>query len=433
MDNRPLSFLHEDLLVRKGNQLHEIMLLLLGFYGVVYTIINFYTGQWSEMYFVIPVIPGVSIAYLLYAKGYPLISKIFNLIQVIFSIGGLCLMTSPKTFILSFFIPIFIGTLIVFQGRERKVGYFFTGFTFLVFIFLLTTDYHIGPPLVEDEAEIRREWYINMIGAIAFSLLQIIFILRLSNTIQNSLLESRENLETANGQLKAAIDTRDKMISILSHDLRSPLLLMSSGLELLRPSKLPAAMSEKLIGDLTTRVKQTISMVDNLLLWSKRQADVVQYEPQPLKIAAIRKIISDYAELMLNAKAITFRIEGEEEGIVAADKDMLEAILRNLLSNAFKFTPVNGEVVVQIAKEKQGYRFSIKDNGMGMSAEQVQKLSSGSSFTRLGTALEKGHGIGMQLVRDFIERHGATLEILSEEAQGTTFSFVLKEVSTNLQ
>ena len=212
---------------------------------------------------------------------------------VIFSIGGLCLITSPKTFILSFFIPIFIGTLIVFQGRERKVGYFFTGFTFLVFIFLLTTDYHIGPPLVEDEAEIRREWYINMIGAIAFSLLQIIFILRLSNTIQNSLLESRENLELANGQLKAAIDTRDKMISILSHDLRSPLLLMSSGLELLRPSKLPAAMSEKLIGDLTTRVKQTITMVDNLLLWSKRQADVVQYEPQPLKIAAIRKIISD--------------------------------------------------------------------------------------------------------------------------------------------
>jgi signal transduction histidine kinase len=192
-------------------------------------------------------------------------------------------------------------------------------------------------------------------------------------------------------------------------------------------------MSEKLIGDLTTRVKQTITMVDNLLLWSKRQADVVQYEPQPLKIPAIRKIISDYAELMLNAKAITFRLEGEEEGIVAADKDMLEAILRNLLSNAFKFTPVNGEVVVQIAKEKQGYRFSIRDNGMGMSAEQVQKLSSGSSFTRLGTALEKGHGIGMQLVRDFIERHGAKLEIVSEEAQGTTFSFVLKEVSTNLQ
>ena len=63
MDNRPLTFVHEDLLVRKGNQLHEIMLLLLGFYGVVYTIINFYTGQWSEMYFVIPVIPEIGRAH----------------------------------------------------------------------------------------------------------------------------------------------------------------------------------------------------------------------------------------------------------------------------------------------------------------------------------------------------------------------------------
>ncbi len=425
--NRETSFDNEDILVQKGHLLHEIMLLLIGFYGVIYSVINFYMGHTNELYFIVPVLPCVSIAYLLYARGHILASKIFNLIQVIYSIGGLCLVTSPETFILAFFIPIFIGTLIVFQGRERKFGYFFTAFSFAVFVFLLTTDYHIGDSHVESESDLRQEWCLNLIGSAAFSLLQITFILRISNTIQTRLLESRESLSRTNHQLKEAIDTRDKMISILSHDLRSPLLVLSSSLDLLRPSKIAHELQEKLIGELRTRVKQTISMMDNLLLWSRKQADTLQFNPTSLLLSEIKKKVQDYTEILSSVKTIDFKMEGTEEDSVVADQDLLDAILRNLLSNAFKFTPVNGTVIFSISPVESGYRFSIKDTGLGMSADQLKRVLQGKSFTRLGTALEKGHGIGMQLVRDFIERHGSRLEIVSEEAQGTTFSFELRK------
>lgn len=426
-ENKDTSFDNEDILVQKGHLLHEIMLLLIGLYGLAYSFINYYMGHTKELYFLIPTLPCVSIAYLLYAKGYILASKIFNLLQVMYCISGLCLVTSPETFILVFFIPIFIGTLIVFQGRERKIGYLFTAISFGVFVFLLTTDYHIGDPHLESESDLRQEWCLNLIGSAAFSLLQIVFILRISNTIQSRLLENRERLSLTNHQLQEAIDTRDKMISILSHDLRAPLLVLSSSLDLLRPSKMAHELQENLIGELRTRVRQTVSMMDNLLMWSRKQADTLQFSPTTLLLSEIKKKVQDYTEILSSVKTIDFKMEGAEEGSVVADKDLLDAILRNLLSNAFKFTPVNGTVIFSISPVESGYRFSIKDTGLGMSADQLKRVLQGKSFTRLGTALEKGHGIGMQLVRDFIERHGSRLEIVSEEAQGTTFSFELRK------
>lgn len=417
----------EDLLIRKGNQLHVIMLRLIAVYGVVYSIVNYLQGKFDELVFIFPIIPGVGIAYVFYYLGYPKISKIWNLLQITVSIAGLCLITTPSTFIVAFFIPILIGTLIVFQGKDRKLGLALAVATFAILIILLLTNKRIADvPLLTYE-ELRVEWLMNTLGAAFLSTLQVLFILSLSNTVQLRLIQKSSELNESNEQLKAAVATRDTMMSILSHDLRSPLLLLSSSMELMRPSKLSLEEQEKLILQLRNRTQQTLSLVDNLLLWSRNQAESVKFVPVDLPIADIRKLITTYTQLLQSEKDVHLTLDCPVDGIVYADKDLLDCILRNIISNAYKFTPRGQTVSIRIFPAGNQWQFSVKDSGAGMSAEMVQRLRNGDSFTTLGTANEKGHGLGLRLVKDFLKLHGTDLEIVSVPAQGSEFSFLLPQ------
>jgi len=415
----------EDLLIRKGNQLHVIMLQMIAIYGVVYSIVNYLQGKYEELVFIVPIVPGVAIAYLLHAYGYTIISKIWNLSQVVVSISGLCLITTPATFIVAFFVPILIGTLIVFQGKERKLGFLLATITFIDLTFLLTTSVRIAdvPPLTT--AELRIEWLMNTIGAAILSTLQITFILSLSNSVQRRLIKKSDELNDSNEQLKVAIATRDTMMSVLSHDLRSPLILLSSSIELMRPAKLAVEDQEKLLLQLRNRTQQTLTLVDNLLMWSRNQSETVKYVPAPLSVASVCKFIVGYADLLQSEKAVQLTMNCPPAGIVLADKDLLDCILRNIISNAYKFTPRNGAIEVKMVRDGKNWKFSVKDSGQGMSAATIQRLMSGDSFTTLGTANEKGHGLGLQLVKDFLRLHGAELTISSEVGVGSEFSFTL--------
>jgi signal transduction histidine kinase len=111
--------------------------------------------------------------------------------------------------------------------------------------------------------------------------------------------------------------------------------------------------------------------------------------------------------------------------MVKGDRDMIEAIFRNLISNAIKFTPPGGNVTIAAQDHGKTWIFSISDNGKGMTSEEIERITGGISFTTSGTNREKGHGLGMQLVQDFIRKHNSSLKIDSMLEQGTTFSFEL--------
>jgi signal transduction histidine kinase len=154
------------------------------------------------------------------------------------------------------------------------------------------------------------------------------------------------------------------------------------------------------------------------------------YREESIGISQIEQFVKSVSYLFANEKHIrfTYDFKTTSEALVRGDRDMIEAIFRNLISNAIKFTQPGGEVCISARENGKNWIFSVKDNGKGMSREDVKKIIGGISFTTSGTEEEKGHGLGMQLVQGFIQKHNSRLEIHSEIDQGTTFSFALQKL-----
>lgn len=415
----------EDLLVVKGNQLHVIMLKLIAVYSVIYAVTNLFMGYIQDVFIIVLPIFTVAVAYLLFRKGKRMLSKIWNASSIMLIIGTMCYIDSQETMVLAFFIPIVVGTLIVFQGPERNVGYVLTAITLGVLSVLTYTGFGaaVRPEMTPEKLHV--EWMLNIVGASVMTMLEILFIMRISNDIQKQLVEKSEQLGKSNSELMMAVRTREKMLSILSHDLRSPVALLSSSLNLLRPSKIEPTMQEKLVEQLHERTQQTLALVDNLVLWTRSQSNHIEYHPAPLALSDLGKFISNYCNLYVNDKGIQFSIQLPENGSLVCDKEMIYTILRNLISNAFKFSNPKGTVTVRAEIDGGACRFSVRDQGKGMTQEMADRLLKGDSFTLPGTQNEKGHGLGMQLVHEFLLKHGSRLEIVTAPDAGTEFSFRL--------
>lgn len=248
-----------------------------------------------------------------------------------------------------------------------------------------------------------------------------IFVLLLSKRIQDKLLDQSYELNKNNTILNSTIQTRDKMISIMSHDVRSPLILIGSGLKMVEGYQ-QDENSRSVLSELSRRADLALNMLDNLLLWSKTQSDQIYFTPVKIEFAEIRKMLSNMTSLQ-RSKNIDFEIRIPASGSFNGDKNMIEFVLRNLLSNAVKFTPERGRIILQIEQLDGIVRFMVKDSGIGMDSESINKILAGESFTKPGTSKEKGHGIGLTVVQEFIKKHGGTLKIQSELGIGSEFSF----------
>jgi signal transduction histidine kinase len=124
-------------------------------------------------------------------------------------------------------------------------------------------------------------------------------------------------------------------------------------------------------------------------------------------------------------KNINIELSIHESAEVTADPNMLEAIIRNLFSNAVKFTPSGGKITAGCKKTSMGMEFFVENSGLGISEDVKNRILEGESFTLLGTEKEVGHGLGLQIVREFISHHGSTLEIKSKASFGTRFYFTI--------
>lgn len=412
-----------DILVKKGNQLHLIILFIVGFFSIFYSGFSLLFEDLFQFYLNGTLLLSVFISYFLFKKNKTIASKIWTLIHVCFVLAAHSLVRSPETFILVFFFPVFIATLIVFQGKEKKLGYFLTFFTLVFFIFLETTPIRIGNYAPLSDEGLKIEWILNVTGSLLVCILEVIFILLVNNNIQEELIRKRNELISKNIILENTIKTREKVLSLLSHDLRSPIIVIDTGLEFLASEKADQLRKNTLITELRKRTKRTISLMDNLLLWSRSQHDQIQYSPEIIEIADIGFIQKNISQLHASEKFIHFEFNFPETGSIIGDKNLLEGLFRNLISNAIKYTPENGTIQCEIIQFETSYKFSVRDSGVGMSAEIIDKLNRGDFHTTVGTNKEKGHGLGLQLVRDFLHMHNSQLSISSEPGKGSTFSF----------
>ena len=413
----------EDILVEKGNQLHLIALAIVASFSVIYGLVNLAKADYIQAKLNLLLFPHTLIAYFIYRKGYYTFSKSLNLFMVTAEITILQFIIGQETFILAFFVPILMSTLIVFQGKQRMLGYLLASMVFIWFVFLNVSDirWDIIPPMTREE--LKFEWVMNLSGAVLITCIEMIFVLLISKRIQDKLLKQSDELKGNNEILNSTIQTRDKMISIMSHDVRSPLILIGSGIKMVEGNQQDETM-RLVLSELNRRADLALNMLDNLLLWSKSQSDQIYYSPVKIEFAEVRRMLNNMKSLQYS-KDIDFEFRIPANGSFQGDKNMIEFILRNLISNANKFTPEGGRVLVQLEQLDGKVNFKVKDTGVGMDAESIRKLLQGDSFTTLGTSKEKGHGIGLPVVQDFIRRHGGQLHIQSEPGKGSEFSFQL--------
>jgi signal transduction histidine kinase len=237
---------------------------------------------------------------------------------------------------------------------------------------------------------------------------------------------NKKNIEIENQAqiLKESNTTKDKLFSIVSHDLRGPVNQLREIFTLMEAGYISDEEFQKvLVPDLRERVGHVASLTDNLLHWAKDQMEGIQVKPAAFNLTdvvqenvnlltahAIKKNVS-----LVNA--VTSRYD------VFADKDMIRLVLRNLMSNAVKFTPSGGKIEVSVDVDHQHAIVSVHDTGVGLSAEETGMILRKDYFTRYGTAGEKGSGLGLMLCREFIEKNNGAMTIESIPSQGSRFSF----------
>ncbi|MFT4678649.1 MAG: PAS domain S-box-containing protein [Flavobacteriales bacterium] len=234
-----------------------------------------------------------------------------------------------------------------------------------------------------------------------------------------ALSESETNYKELNA-------TKDRLFSIIAHDLRGPFSSIIAVTELLYKNAGDTAPNVKFIDIINSAAKDTLVLLDDLLAWAESQTGSLDVLLEKVHLSqAIDEVVS-LSKSLAQTKNISIHYVKTDEVEIQTDKNMLKTVLRNLVSNAIKFTNHEGSIEVMTAAKGNQFEISIVDNGIGMSAETIQNLFEiSTNFSLLGTANERGSGLGLVLCKEFVERLGGRICVESELGEGSTFTFNL--------
>ncbi|AVM56833.1 hybrid sensor histidine kinase/response regulator [Bacteroides heparinolyticus] len=246
-------------------------------------------------------------------------------------------------------------------------------------------------------------------------------------THQISLVAAKRLILSKTEELQRTIAGRDKLYSVIAHDLRSPMGSIKMVLNMLILN-LPAEKIGEEMYELLIMANQTtedvFSLLDNLLKWTKSQIGKLNVVYQDVNLVELTDSVIDIFNMVAKLKKITIKETKSDKIMVNADIDMLKTVVRNLLSNAIKFSKENSEVLVTIKEEDDMAVVSVQDYGCGISEEGQKKLlHTDTHFSTFGTNNEEGSGLGLLLCKDFVMKNGGKLWFTSKEKEGSTFSF----------
>lgn len=243
---------------------------------------------------------------------------------------------------------------------------------------------------------------------------------------QLKLVASRNIIEAQNENLKEIIYGRDKMYSVIAHDLRSPLGTIKMSLkameDMMRMMKVDEMITE-LVVESGKQVGELFSLLDNLLKWTKSMTGTLKVVKQEFEISTVVTGMLDIYKSIAGQKGLSLRVDDDfVESKVIADVDMCNTVLRNLLSNAIKFSSEGKEVLISCKVEGEFAVLGVHDQGCGISEEDQAKLfKKETHFSKYGTAREEGSGLGLILCKNFAEMIGGDLVLHSEVGKGSSF------------
>ena len=246
------------------------------------------------------------------------------------------------------------------------------------------------------------------------------------NNLQRKLIKKTHHLEDTLLELKKMNIDKDRFLKIISHDLKNPFntLLGFSQLLLKNIHKYDRNKIEKQLKIINETMSKTYVLLDDLVIWSKSQSGKLPFNPQKLNFDRICQEVIYSLEGGAKFKSISIHLRENESINLFVDYNMLKTILRNLISNAIKFTDSNGSISISSEKGEEEIIITVSDNGRGISEENLKKLWQDSvEHTTLGTNKEKGSGMGLKICKEFVDKHAGRIWVESELGKGSKFKF----------
>ncbi|WP_372792453.1 ATP-binding protein [Lutibacter sp.] len=229
-------------------------------------------------------------------------------------------------------------------------------------------------------------------------------------------------------ELKKTLETKDLMFSIIAHDLRGPFNTILGFTDILKDNlrNFEIEKSEKFIYEMNTQAKRTYNLLENLLNWAKNQAGKIAFNPSYCNIGRISDEVIEQLNETAQMKNITLKSFYSGNVNANVDKNMVEVILRNLISNAIKFTENNGLVEIYSMVIDDSIEVTVSDTGIGVDEnDKIKIFSINENKTKLGTANEKGSGLGLVVCKDFVEKHQGKIWMENKNDKGSLFKFTL--------
>jgi two-component system, sensor histidine kinase and response regulator len=291
---------------------------------------------------------------------------------------------------------------------------------------LLTKD----AALKAEDIKRKQVWIYFYVGCLSL-LIILAFVLFYNNRHNNlaklALEEKNNEIQEHTHQLRNLNSTKDKMFSIISHDLRSPVASLKALMEIVSTT----GLSQQEFVDISKVLKRNLDSVyddlDNLLVWAQTQLKGISAHPEEIDLRKLAEEKTNLFEEAAASKKIVMVNDIPPGTIVLADRNHLNLVIRNLIANAIKFNRSNGTITLSAKEYENKCQVSVADSGIGISHQDIARLfNSETHFSTPGTHKEKGVGIGLLLTKEFIEKNHGSIWVDSEVGKGATFTFTLK-------
>ena len=299
------------------------------------------------------------------------------------------------------------------------------------------------PPIfsfAELSSSLQSLLFYTSIGVLLLTLLLLVLLARARSKARkiNQALELRnQKIERQHREIEAQKQTledlnevKDKIFSIIAHDFRSPLNTIKGVLGLLHIDALSESELTMLLPDLTRKVDTSISLLDNLLHWSRAQMRGIKISAAQFSLKKIIAETTAHMHLLATQKDILIQVFADENTLVYADSEMIRLVIRNLLSNAIKFSYEGHAIHIEVTEGAspsmaRQATVTITDFGVGIPADVLPHLFDRNGYTTKGTAQEKGTGLGLNLCQECVEKNGGQIWVESQPGVETTFSFTV--------
>ncbi|MEC5144985.1 HAMP domain-containing sensor histidine kinase [Chitinophaga sp. 212800010-3] len=327
---------------------------------------------------------------------------------VVYTITGLCFRNGAEYFLLN----ILVITVLIYDNRRIVIGVSIIIIAAFVAIVLLPQPAYLGPVVPQ-----QRVWA-NVGVSLFFLVLALSFFKYIQSDYQREVEQHREDLLAMNKD-------KEKLFSIVAHDIRSPLATLESLLDMFRRGLYDRENMGEAAEMLHERVSQLGGTLDNVLRWSARSMRGIQTKPRHFLLAPVLTEVLQFFKLIIAQKEITVDVQLSVAAALYADRDQVSVILRNLVSNALKFSRTGGRVELTAVNDGNQVVIRITDCGVGMDNQRLKSLFTTQQLPAFGTGGERGTGLGLLLCRDFIKQNNGAIEVESSPDMGTCFTIYL--------